>query len=634
VTAEFHSGQRFGAYVLGDLLGRGGMGVVYEAQHVHLGRKVALKLLAPEWSESAEFRARFLRESRLAATLEHPSIVTIYDAGEVDGVLYLAMRFVHGTDLAALLARSGALTPDEALATLGQVASALDAAHVAGLVHRDVKPANVMIDGQRSYLTDFGLTKRTTADSAPLTATGQFFGTVDYVAPEQIQGAVQDGRVDVYALGCVLFECLTGTRPYVRDSQLSVIYAHLNDPPPRATERRSDLPPAIDAVIATAMAKTPEQRYPTCMAIIDAARQAVAGPAPAPSVTALAVADLPTAPLPAEAEPPPAQPPRRRVPLAAVAAVALVAAVAVVAVLALSGGGTSPKKAAATKASSAVARDPNVVGTPLHVGERPIGIVSRNGFLWVADNATGKVIRMRPDGSARKEIAVGSGPFDMASNTTSVWAANSQSGTVTRIETAGARAGPQIPVGATPLFLTAEDDFVYVSNSGDDTVTIVDARSGRPAGAPVPVGKDPRGISANGGVAWVANHGSDTVSRIESGQVTRTVRVGRNPVGIAARKDAIWTANEGDDTVSRIDASSGRVTSAKVGSRPYAVGFDDPYMWVADRGSNDVVRLDPKTGSRVGRPIPIPGEPVNMAQGDGFLWVTAAGARTVTQLKP
>jgi YVTN family beta-propeller protein len=650
VTADFQTGQRFGAYILGDLLGRGGMGVVYEAQHVHLGRKVALKLLAPEWGQSDDFRARFLRESRLAATLEHPGIVTVYDAGEVDGVLYLAMRFVPGTDLAALLAQRVLLPPGETLSIVGQVASALDAAHAAGLVHRDVKPANVMIEGDRSYLTDFGLTKRTTAESHRLTATGQFFGTVDYVAPEQIQGAEQDGRVDVYALGCVLFECLTGSRPYPRDSQLSVIYAHLREPPPRATQLRPELPPGIDVVIATAMAKAPEQRYPTCMAMVEAAGEAMSGRATAPAVVdqptapfaaptgALDTGALPTAPLPPEAPPTKAPPPetRRRGPLAAAAVLVLLGAAAAVAILALSGGSTSNKTAATTKASSAApgAPDPNVVGTPLHVGERPIGIVSRNGFLWVADNARGKVIRIRPDGSGRKEIAVGRGPFDMASNTTSVWAANSQSHTVTRIETATARAGPQVPVGATPLFLTAEDDFVYVSNSGDDTVTVVDARTGQPAGAAVRVGKDPRGIGANGRVAFVVNHGSDTVSRIENGQVTQTIPVGQNPVGIAARKDAIWVANEGDDTVSRIDAGTGRVTSTRVGSRPYAVGFDDPYMWVADRGSNDVVRLDPKTGRRVGRPIPIPGEPVNMTQADGFLWVTAAGARTVTQLKP
>src|SRR4051794_6590358 len=287
--------------MLGKLVGRGGMGVVYEAQHVHLGRTVALKLLTPELSANPDFRARFLRESQLAATLEHPGIVTVYDAGEVNGVLYLAMRYVRGTDLAALLSQRGPLTPRETLSILGQVAAALDAAHVAGLVHRDVKPANVMIEGDRCYLTDFGLTKRTMAETRALTAAGQFLGTVDYVAPEQIEGRDQDGRVDVYALGCVLFECLTGARPYPRDSQVAIIYAQLREPPPRASELRPDLPAAIDGVIGQGMAKAPERRYQTCGAMIDAARAALPAattqprdvPPPPPVVE-----DLPTAPLP------------------------------------------------------------------------------------------------------------------------------------------------------------------------------------------------------------------------------------------------------------------------------------------------------------------------------------------------
>ena len=556
------------------------------------------------------------------------------------------MRFVRGTDLAALLAQRGPLPADEAFSILGQVATAIDAAHASGLVHRDVKPANVMIEGERCYLTDFGLTKRTIPDSRPLTATGQFFGTVDYVAPEQIEGRDQDGRVDVYALGCVLFECLTGSRPYPRDSQLAVIYAQLRDPPPRVTELRPDLPPALDAVIAKAMAKAPDARYQTCVAMIEDGREAVAGGTPAPLVQELPTAPLPppapsteaalpTAPLPPER--------RRRRPVAAIAALALLAVAAVVAIVALSGGGGSSKKAAtgsgaaasssATSAASATS-DPHVVGTPLHVGVRPIGIVNRDGYLWVADNATGKVIRVKPDGTGRKEIAVGRGPFDMASNTTSVWVANSLSNSVERIETSTSRAGPPIAVGANPLFLTAQDDFVYVSNSGDDSVTVVDARTGQVVGSPIPVGKDPRGIGANGRVAWVTNHGSNTVSRIQNGRVTVTIPVGHNPVGIAPRKDGIWVANEGDDTVSRIDPATGRVSSTKVGSRPYAVGYNAPYIWVANRGSNDVTRIDPASGKTVGQPISIPGEPLNMTQRDGFLWITAVGARTVTQLKP
>src|SRR4051812_23138003 len=347
------------------------MGVVYQAQHVHLGRTVALKLLAPELSNNEDFRARFLREARLAAELDHPGIVTVYDAGDVDGVLFLAMRFVRGTDLAALLAQRGPLGPAETTAILEQVAAALDAAHAAGLVHRDVKPANVMIEGQRCYLTDFGLTKRASSDSQQLTAAGQFLGTVDYVAPEQIEGKDVDGRADIYALGCVLFECLTGSRPYPRDSQVAVIFAQLREPPPRACELRPDLPAATDDVIATAMAKSPAERYASCAEMVVAARDALAEPAaatvpveieavapppaptpptpqpsppdPQPPPQAVSPPSLPTAPLPPSlvTSPPPQQPagPKRRSPLPLIGAALTLVAIAVIAVVLLSGGG-------------------------------------------------------------------------------------------------------------------------------------------------------------------------------------------------------------------------------------------------------------------------------------------------------
>src|SRR4051812_27518510 len=289
--------------MLGPLLGRGGMGVVYQAQHVHLGRTVALKLLAPELSRSEDFRARFLRESRLAAELDHPGIVAVYDAGEGNGVLFIAMRFVRGTDLQAMLSQRGPLAVDETLSILNQVATALDAAHASGLVHRDVKPANVMIEGQRCYLADFGLTKRASSDSVQLTAAGQFLGTVDYVAPEQIEGRPTDGRADQYALGCVLFECLTGSRPYPRDSQVAIIYAQLREPPPRPCELRPDLPAAIDMVVARAMAKKPADRFPTAGEMVVAARDALAAPA-SPTVP-VEVAPPPPAPTPPGPQTPP-----------------------------------------------------------------------------------------------------------------------------------------------------------------------------------------------------------------------------------------------------------------------------------------------------------------------------------------
>jgi serine/threonine protein kinase len=198
------SRRRLAGYVLGEEIGRGGMGVVYRATHVHLGREVALKVLAPELADNDDFRERFLRESRLAASLDHPHVVTVYDAGEVEGTLYIAMRYIDGTDLANLVRRDGLPAPAIALSMLEQVGGALDAAHERGLIHRDVKPANVLIAAGNCYLTDFGLAKRASAASTALTRSGQLLGTVAYVAPEQIEGRGIDGRADIYALTCML----------------------------------------------------------------------------------------------------------------------------------------------------------------------------------------------------------------------------------------------------------------------------------------------------------------------------------------------------------------------------------------------------------------------------------------------
>jgi serine/threonine-protein kinase len=267
-----------GPYVLGQVLGRGGMGVVYRATHVHLGREVALKLLAPELTTNDEFRGRFLRESRLAASLDHPNIITVFDAGDFNGTLYIAMRYVEGVDLAQLLRKQGRLDPLAALSLLDQVADALDAAHDHGLIHRDVKPANVMIASGRCYLTDFGLTKDASASpgSAGMTRTGMFLGTLSYAAPEQIEGAEVTASTDIYALGCVLYECLTGTPPFRKETDVALMFAHVSETPRPPSELRPDLPAALDEVLAKALAKSPEDRYATCGELMAAARAAVA----------------------------------------------------------------------------------------------------------------------------------------------------------------------------------------------------------------------------------------------------------------------------------------------------------------------------------------------------------------------
>ena len=268
-------GQEIAGYRVTSVLGQGGMGIVYRAEHLHLQRTVALKLLAPTLAADPAFRARFVREARDAATLTHPNIVAVYDAGEAGGLLYIAMELVEGEDLAVLIERER-LQPVRAVAILEQVAAALDSAHARGLVHRDVKPANILIGAQRCYLSDFGLTKRLDSRSA-LTAVGQLVGTVDYVAPEQIEGGELDARTDVYALGCVLYHCLTGAAPYQMDSDMQVLVAHLKRAPAPLRDTRPDLPLGLDDVIGRAMAKARDDRYASCGELMSAARSALGG---------------------------------------------------------------------------------------------------------------------------------------------------------------------------------------------------------------------------------------------------------------------------------------------------------------------------------------------------------------------
>jgi serine/threonine-protein kinase len=266
--------SQIAGYRIEGVAGRGGMGVVYRAQHMHLGRTVALKLLNPELAASEEFRERFIREARAAAELEHPNIVPVYDAGEVEGRLYLAMKYIEGTDLAHLLEEHGPMAPERTMQVMDQLATALDAAHRHGLIHRDVKPANALLEGDRLYLTDFGLTRRVDS-TRPLTATGRAVGTAAYLAPEQIRGEPLDHRVDVYALGCVMFQCLTGKPPYLRDTDMLIMWAHVGAEPPSLSAERPELPSTVDRVIKKALAKSREERYDTCGELVNEMKRAL-----------------------------------------------------------------------------------------------------------------------------------------------------------------------------------------------------------------------------------------------------------------------------------------------------------------------------------------------------------------------
>jgi serine/threonine-protein kinase len=267
-------GEEFGPYTIESLLGRGGMGTVFLARHARLDRRVALKVISPALADDPDFRARFLRESQLAASLDHPHVIPIYDADEVGGVLYLAMRYVDGPSLGALIRESGPLSRADTLGIAEEIGGALDAAHAESLVHRDLKPANILLteSERHSYLCDFGLAKRTSTRG--VTHAGAFLGTIDYCSPEQIRGDVLDGRADVYSFGCVLYHCLAGEPPYARENDVAVLQAHLNDPPP-------EIAPDLDGVFARAMAKDRADRYPTAGALANDLRAAIAGDAPA-----------------------------------------------------------------------------------------------------------------------------------------------------------------------------------------------------------------------------------------------------------------------------------------------------------------------------------------------------------------
>jgi len=291
-------GRQVAGYRIEREIGRGGMAVVYRARDLRLERTVALKLLAPELARNDTFRLRFTHESRAAAAIDHPHIVPVFEAGETDGILYIAMRYVEGSDLRHLLDRRGPLDPEAALRIAAQIASALDAAHEHGLVHRDVKPGNILVargtdsdHPEHVYLTDFGLTKKSLSLTG-FTSVGQFVGTLDYVAPEQISGRPVDGRCDVYGLACVVQEILTGRPPFQREDDMALLWAHQYAEPTPPSAVRPGLPRGVDAVFARALAKSPDARYDTCLDFVAALRAAPATPAP-------------DRPAPVEPQPPP-----------------------------------------------------------------------------------------------------------------------------------------------------------------------------------------------------------------------------------------------------------------------------------------------------------------------------------------
>jgi YVTN family beta-propeller protein len=594
-------------YAVERLIGRGGMGQVFRAFDPRLERPVALKVLSPGLADDEAFRERLVRESRLAASLDHPNVVPVYDAGEADGTLFIAMRYVDGTDLRRLLGAEGPLAPERAVAITGQIAGALDAAHARGLVHRDVKPSNVLIDHadgrEHCYLADFGLTQ--SVANRPATD-GELMGTVDYVAPEQIRGDPVDGRADVYALGCLLYESLTGELPFGRSSDVATIFAHLEEEPAPASRHAPELPREIDAVLARAIARDREDRYDTCSELVADAR------------TALGVGAA-------------SHGPSRRM-LVVLALVVLGVLAALLAAVVLTGGSASPPPPAGSlvridAASGEVVDRIGVAASPTHLDTDAAGQVwfAADGELWRLDPRGGKPIRIETVGAVHgiaslgrtvyvaregKEIFEGvvvpygtdgirgDGVALLACSLTAdealgLWASACSEVRRIDVETGRMRLGVGVPIpialpptsGTTRWCLcdmTAGDGALWVlGDPGDPRVWRI-APPGRLA-ATIDVGTAPRSIAATRGAVWVSDQLEDVVLQVDTrtNRVVRRIDVGRGAAGVVAGADAVWVANELDGTVSRIDPGTGRVTDEiEVGGRPSELGFGDGSLWV------------------------------------------------------
>ncbi|HKB50139.1 MAG TPA: serine/threonine-protein kinase [Solirubrobacterales bacterium] len=371
---DLSAGDEFAGYRIERSLGRGGMGVLYLAIEPGLERRVALKLIAPEAAADEVFARRFAEESKIAASIEHPNVVPIYAAGEEGGIPFIAMRYVSGSDLGRRLIREGRLEPAVAVRLIAQVGNGLDAIHAAGLVHRDVKPANVLLGGEdHAYITDFGVARNVSTESG-LTQTGRFVGTLDYVAPEQISGGAVDARADIYALGCLLFKLLTGEVPFPRAGEAARLYAHLNDPPPAPSLHATEVSMALDDVVIRAMSKEPGDRYPSAGDLGRAAGAALSESKPdlpertvATGAAATREAEtieetVPTRRLDPEAKEGDGGKGRRRA-LMLGGGVAVVAAI-VIAALALGGGGGDGGSGKTTNSGSAGAVRPKQKRTP------------------------------------------------------------------------------------------------------------------------------------------------------------------------------------------------------------------------------------------------------------------------------
>jgi YVTN family beta-propeller protein len=610
-------GRVFAGHEILREAGRGGMGIVYAALHTRLRVIRALKVLTDETAEDPVFRARFERESQLAAALEHPGIVQVYEAGESEGILYLSMRLVDGPNLAQVLA-DGPLPPNEVAEFVNQVAAALDAAHDAGLVHRDVKPANILLEygaaGRRAFLGDFGIS-RMLAATGRLTETGEMLGTVNYVAPEQIAGTSVDGRSDSYSLACVAYEALTGHAPFRRETRLATMFAHANAPRPGVTAERHELPQAVDTVFARALAVDSDDRYPKGSDFARDLEAALAGE----RISASAIRD--------------SRARRRWIPVA-LGVLALLAITA--SVLALVGAFSGSDEGTGAERASVPAPPARVVGiVPLLHPASSLAVGEFN--LWTASASSGSISAIVPVTSdhARPAISVPGRPAAIVAGFGSIWVVDRSGDSLLRIDPGRSASPTRIPVGDQPSDVAASATHLWVTNEADDSVSRVDPLTER-VDATTPVGDAPATIAVGEGGVWIADSKQGRLTELDPATARPQgdpVRVGGRPTAVAAGEAGVWVIDSARGRLLRVSPGSRDVRAVRDAPGVSAVATGFGYAWITTAGGL-VERIDPTELRPAGDPISVGGRPTAIAAGDGFVWAADGREAKLTRIDP
>jgi hypothetical protein len=610
-------GTDFVGYRIEELIGRGGMGVVYRAYDLRLKRTIALKLVAPELALDERFRERFARETELAMSLEHPNVIPIYDAGEVDGRLYLAMRLIDGPDLRGIMRAEGALPPARACAICGQVAAALDAAHAKGLVHRDVKPSNVLVDADdHVYVADLGIGRR--LEETPRAGEERAVGTPAYLAPEELEGLPVDGRADVYSLGCLFFECLTGEAPFTRDSRLALAWAHLEEEPPVATSRNGDLPSAIDGVLAKALAKSPDDRYSSCDAFMRDAQQALGLNRPRDS--------------------------RRLRALLVVAGVAVAAAVAF-ALLRGHGAAAVPD----VQPNTLVRIDPatNKISDVIGVQHQPVATAVGGDSVWVYNLNSHGLTEIDPRATTIRRtvevatdpayIGVPKGPL-LAADAYGGWlvgVGRNGIGFLTNVRT-GVPGERRLRLGFEPWGVAVGEGSVWVvgaKGTRGELVRVDPSRSVITARRLLPRPVELDNVTTGFGAVWGVDAVRTRLYRIDPRrlELSRGVAVGTDPGRPWAGFGDIWVSFDGDGAQGYLVNPATLNIDLNLTCCPARQGSDTAAFgstWTVNWPSGTVVRWDGQTKEPVGE-IHVTGAPqfgapcmTSIAAGAGAVWVT------------